>query len=427
MRICFLTHYYPPEVGAPQARIAALARALSERGATVAVQTGFPHYPDGVIRPPYSNRPYLIERDGPVKVVRTAVYPAPNRGFGRRLLDHASLAASAVAGAPLSGPADVVVCESPPLFLAGAAIAFARLKRAPLLLNVADRWPASAVELGALTDSRAIRAAEWLERAAYRSAAAISVPTEGLVEDLRTHPAARGKLVRLGPSVDVERFDPEPNTGGAGRLRVLYAGTVGLAQGLDTLVEAARRAGPRTVEVTVAGDGADAPILRERIDRERIEAVRMVGSVPHAAIPGLYADADAAVVLLRDRPIFEGALPTKMLEAMAAGRAIVLSARGESARLVGGTGAGVVVPPEDPEALAGAFHELAGDPERLRSLGAAGRRAAVERFSRQRVVDQWWDLLETLSARADHPLDPAESAAPPADTSSVPDRAGPAG
>ena len=403
-------------MGAPQARISALARALSERGASVTVQTGFPHYPDGVIRPPYSNRPYLIERDGPVKVVRTAVYPAPNRGFARRLLDHASLAASAVAGAPLSGPADVVVCESPPLFLAGAAIAFARIKRAPLVLNVADRWPASAVELGALTDRRAIRAAEWLERAAYRGAAAISVPTEGLADDLGSHPAARGKLVRLGPSVDVERFDPEPVAAGA-RLRVLYAGTVGLAQGLDTLVEAARRAGPGAIEVTIAGDGADAPILRERIDRERIEAVRMVGSVPHREIPRLYAGADAAVVLLRDRPIFEGALPTKMLEAMAAGRAIVLSARGESARLVAGAGAGVVVPPEDPEALAGAFRELAGDAERLRSLGAAGRRAAVESFSRERLVSRWWELLDQLSKG--HPLELPESGV--ADSSSGPD------
>lgn len=409
MRICFLTHYYPPEVGAPQARISALARALSERGASVTVQTGFPHYPDGVIRPPYSNRPCLIERDGPVKVVRTAVYPAPNRGFARRLLDHASLAASAVAGAPLSGPADVVVCESPPLFLAGAAIAFARIKRAPLLLNVADRWPASAIELGALTDRRAIRAAEWLERAAYRSAAAISVPTEGLVDDLRLHPAARGKVVRLGPSVDVERFDPQPVAAGA-RLRVLYAGTVGLAQGLDTLVEAARRAGPDAVEVTVAGDGADAAILRERIERERIEAVRMIGSVAHGEVPRLYAEADAAVVLLRDRPIFAGALPTKLLEAMAAGRAIVLSARGESARLVEGAGAGVIVPPEDPEALAGAFRELAGDAERLGALGAAGRRVAAERFSRERLVSRWWTLLQELSDGG-HPLRRSDLAA----------------
>lgn len=407
MKVCFLTHYYPPEVGAPQARISALARELSARGATVTVHTGFPNYPDGVIRPPYSNRPYLVEREGAIRVIRTAVYPAPNRGFARRLLGHASLCATALLGAHLSGPADVVVCESPPLFLAGAAIAYARVKRAPLLLNVADRWPASAVELGALTDRRAIAAAELLERAAYRSAAAISVPTEGLVADLERVPEARGKVVRLGPAVDIDRFDPAPPRP-AERLRVLYAGTIGMAQGLDTLVEAARLAGPDAVEVVVAGDGADAPLVRERLERERIENVRMVGSVPHEDVPALYSEADAAVVLLRDRPLFRGALPTKMLEAMAAGRPIVLSARGEAARLVDDCGGGVVVPPEDPGALARAFGELAADRARVALLGAAGRRCAEERFSRARMVGLWWDVLSRLADG--HPLAPSTSA-----------------
>jgi glycosyltransferase involved in cell wall biosynthesis len=401
VRICFLTHYYPPEVGAPQARISALARELCARGVSVTVHTGFPHYPEGVIRAPYRNRPWMVEHDGAVRVVRTAIYPAPNRGFVRRILNHTSISASALAGARLTGPADVVVCESPPLFLAGAAIPYARLKRAPLLLNVADRWPASAVELGALSSRRAVEAAELLERVAYRSAAAISVPTEGLVHDLESLPSAKGKVVRLGPAVDVDRFDATPPRP-AGRLRVLYAGTVGMAQGLDTLVDAAARAGPEAVEVVVAGDGADAPLLRERVARERIDNVRMVGSVSHGDVPRLYAEADAAVVLLRDRPLFERALPTKMLEAMAAARPIILSARGEAAGLVSDCGAGLVVPPEDPEALARAFAHLAAARDRAADLGAAGRRCAVERFSREHMVDRWWDVLDRL-ARG-HPL-----------------------
>lgn len=413
MRICFLTHYYPPEVGAPQARISALARELSARGAQVTVHTGFPHYPGGVIRAPYRNRPWMVERDGAVRVVRTAVYPAPNRGFARRILNHTSMSASALAGAGLSGPADVVVCESPPLFLAGAAIPYARLKRAPLLLNVADRWPASAVELGALSSRRAIEAAKLLERVAYRSAAAVSVPTEGLVHELDSLPSAHGKVVHLGPAVDVDRFDAAPPRP-TGRLRVLYAGTVGMAQGLDTLVEAATRAGPEAVEVVVAGDGADAPLLRERVARERIDNVRMVGSVSHGDVPRLYADADAAVVLLRDRPLFERALPTKMLEAMAAARPIVLSARGEAARLVSDCGAGVVVPPEDPDALARAFADLAAAHDRAADLGAAGRRCAVERFSRERMVDRWWDVLDRLAGG--HPLVSTGSSGPVRDS-----------
>ena len=233
MRVTILTHYYPPEVGAPQARLSALAARLSGRGAEVTVHTGFPHYPDGVIAAPYRNRRRLEEWEGPVRIVRTLVYPAANRGFARRLADHLSFAASAIAGARGSGPADVVLVETPPLFTAGAGVLHARRLRAPLVLHVSDRWPASAVELGALSNRRAIAMAEALERWCYRHAAAIVVPTDGLASDLERLPEAHGKVHRLGPAVDIERFLPgPPRAGASGALRVLYAGTLGLAQGV---------------------------------------------------------------------------------------------------------------------------------------------------------------------------------------------------
>src|SRR5262245_60783056 len=121
MRVTLLTHYYPPEVGAPQARLSALARGLSRRGVEVTVHTGFPHYPDGVIQPPYRNRPWLKEDADGVRVLRSAVYPAPNRGFGRRIANHVSFALSALASSPAGGAADAVIVETPPLLLAGAS------------------------------------------------------------------------------------------------------------------------------------------------------------------------------------------------------------------------------------------------------------------------------------------------------------------
>src|SRR5215213_3723998 len=144
VRVIFLSHYYPPEAGAPQARISAVAHGLVARGHRVTVHTGFPHYPTGRIIPPYRNRLMRAECEGALRVVRSAVVPAPNRGFARRLADHAAFAVSSLATSRWSGPADVVVAESPPLFLAGAAVGYARGKRAPLVINVADRWPASA-------------------------------------------------------------------------------------------------------------------------------------------------------------------------------------------------------------------------------------------------------------------------------------------
>jgi glycosyltransferase involved in cell wall biosynthesis len=154
------------------------------------------------------------------------------------------------------------------------------------------------------------------------------------------------------------------------------------------------------VQLTIAGSGAEAPEVRELVRAGSMSNVHMLGVVPHDQVAGLYRRSDCAVVALRDRPIFESAVPTKLLEGMAAGRAVVLSARGEAANLVREAEAGVVVAPEDPEALAAVFTSLGGDSERLSRFGEAGRRLVVERFTRDRVVDQWVRLLHEVSARA---------------------------
>lgn len=403
MRVTFLTQYYPPEAGAPQARIAALARGLGTHGVEVTVHTCPPHYPDGEIKAPHRNRLLARETDGAANVVRSAVYPAANRGFARRLAGHVSFAASALATARATGPADVVVVESPPLFLAGAAIPYARLKRAGLVVNVADLWPDSAIELGALQSPSAIRGAQAVERAAYRAAAAITCPTEGIAATLERRTESAGKTILMRAAVDLERFDTpteatESSAPQEGRpLRVLYAGTVGMAHGLDTLIDAAeeieRTPGAPTIETIIAGDGAEAPMLRARLASGGPTNVRMLGAVPSEQVPSLYANSDIAVVLLRDRPIFHGALPTKMLEAMAARRPVVLSARGEAAQLIEREKAGIVVAPENPRALAAALSELAADPGRRAQLGAAGRRAVERDFGRNAWLDRWCDLL----------------------------------
>jgi colanic acid biosynthesis glycosyl transferase WcaI len=394
MRVCFLTHYFPPEVGAPQTRIALLARTLAQRGVQVAVHTGFPHYPSGVIPAPYRNQAWQRERIGAVDVVRSAVYPTANRGFARRLADHAAFSASALATARLSPPVDVVVGETPPLFVGAAGVSYARMKGAAYVLNVADLWPESAIQLGALRSPRAIAAASALERWTYRKTDLITAPTGGIVESLGTRRESAGKARRLWPVVDIDRFDPEP-AGEApdGPVRLLFAGSVGLAQGLDVLVEASRLAGPAVVETTIAGDGADAPRIRAMVRDHAVDNVTMIGALPPERIPELYASSDAGVVLLRDLELFHGALPTKLLEVMAAGRPVLVGARGEAAELVERAGGGVVIEPGDPRALADACRMLHADRALGRALGAAGRRYAVEHFGAQRAADAWMELL----------------------------------
>jgi glycosyltransferase involved in cell wall biosynthesis len=399
VRICLLTHYYAPERGAPQVRLHALATQLAAREHEVVVHTGFPNYPMGRVRPPYRNR-WAAEEHDPAgfRVVRSLVYPARNAGFVRRIANHTAFAASAVATAGRTGPVDVVVAETPPLFTAAAGVLYARRKGVPLVLNVADRWPASAVAVGALSDPRAVGLAEALETWCYRHATAVVAPTGRLAAALEEHPGTR-RVVHIPPTVDLDRFPPTASPIPGGPLEVVYAGTVGLAQGVPSLVEAAILAGPDVVRLTILGDGAEAPAVASLAAQAAAGHVAVLGSLPAAEIPGRYAAAGAGAVLLTDAPLFEEALPTKLFEVMAAGRPVLLAARGEAADLVRRAGCGLVVSPSDPAALAGAMEQLASDPALVTRLGAAGRSYVERHHARAVAADGWLALLAEAVGR----------------------------
>lgn len=391
-RIAILTHYFAPEVGAPQTRLLALASHLQARGEQVTVHAPPPHYPDGVVAAGYRNRPLTVARTSAgLRVVRSAVYATPNRGTARRLANHLSFAASSLVTARIAGDQDVVIAETPPLFLAGSAVAYARATRASLVLHVADRWPASAVALGALDDPRAIAAAEALERFAYRHAAAIAVPTPGMRDALEELPEAAGKVHVIAPAVDLERFPVTPPPA-RGPLRVVYVGTIGLAHGLETLAEAAALAGPEVCDVQVIGAGAAAGDLMQRQSAN----FRLLGPVAATRVPEIYAAADAGIVMLRDLPIFDEALPSKLLEVLAAGRAAIVASRGRGAHIVEEHSAGRAVCPENPGALARTFTDLAGDPAAVRRLGRDARVLAEQHFGREAMVDSWQAMLRNI-------------------------------
>ena len=394
MHLLFVTHYFHPEVGAPQTRILEAARLLRERGHEVTVVTGFPNYPDGVIPEPYRGRILQTEDVEGIRVIRAWVLPAPNRGFARRIANHATSALTAMPASAKARRVDVVIGETPSLFTAGASVAIAKAHRAPLILNVADLWPESAVQLGMLRNRHAIRAAELLERFAYRHSAAITVPTAGMVRILVDQGQPADRVIHLPNAVDTDRFTP-PAAPSEHLTQVLYSGTVGLAQGVGTLLDAAEllaRDGS-DLGVRVVGDGAEREQLERSAAERSLANVTFSGRLPAAEIPGIIAAADIAVMSLVDVPLFEDAVPTKLLEYLAAGKPVVAAASGEAARVVERAGCGIACPPEDPAAMADALRRIAADPQAAFAMGQAGRRYAEDHVSRRAFVDK----LEALA------------------------------
>ena len=401
MRLLVVTHYFPPEVGATQTRLFEVTRSLARRGHEVAVVAPFPHYPTGRIPPEYRSRFVTRDTADGVRIVRTWVYAVPNRDVVKRVVDYASFGVTSLAGAIPAGAVDVVFAETPPLFPGLSAYAISRLKGCPYVCNVADRWVASAAALGALRNRSAIRTGAALERFVYEKAARVTTVTHGIREALAAAGVPEDRLELIPNGVDTTFFRPDVDGsewrsrfGGPSGFVALYAGNHGLAQGLETVVDAAARLRSRTeIRFVFVGDGAVKEQLRQLVVRSELTNVAFFAPQPREQMPAVLAAADICLVPLKAAEPFDAAVPSKLFEAMAAARPVLLSAAGEAAALVERADAGVCVPPESPPELAAGVTRLADDPALRHRLGQSGRRFAEKGFDRERLVDRYEAVL----------------------------------
>jgi glycosyltransferase involved in cell wall biosynthesis len=402
MRILVVCHYFPPEVGAPQARLSGLARWWASEGHTVTVLTGMPNHPTGIVDAEYRGRWRMQELVDGYRVVRTWLYATPNEKILRKTIGHLSFMVSSVLlGSTLTGPIDVVVVSSPTFFSILSAWVIARVRRAALVVEVRDLWPAIFVELGVLTSRRLIWVLERAELAAYRAATKIVVVSAGFRDHLIALGVPPDKIYVVRNGVDIDRFHTSVRSSdqaraqlGAtpGSILVLYIGAHGISQGLSTLVDAAAQLGPG-VHLALVGEGASKALIQAQVAAAELRNVTMLGNVPHSEVPALLAAADICLVPLRDVPLFSTFIPSKLFECLAVGKPVIGSVRGEAAAILSAAGA-VVIEPEKPDLLAAAIQELASDPERRRSMGVAGRCYVRHNFDRRKLAFIYLEVLD---------------------------------
>lgn len=398
-RLCILTQYYPPEIGAPQARLSELAVRLVRRGWEVEVLTALPNYPTGRILDGYpSLRPTAETIDG-IRVNRVPLIPS-SRGFAKRVVTYFSFAGSArLLGPRLLQRPDLLYVESPPLFIALAARSLARRWRCPYVLNVSDLWPQSAIEMGVIREGVAAKAGRRLERWAYDGAAGLTGQSELIVEAIRETVPDRPTAV-ITNGVDPARFHPTPRPDD-GPVRFVYAGLLGHAQGLDQILDlVAVLPTESPARFVLVGDGPMRGHIRRRIAQEHLDRVELLPPVTSGEMPALLADADAAVVTLGAD--LRGAVPSKIYEAMAAGLPILLVATGEAASRVDEASCGLVVPQGDITALLSAVDALTSSPDLRRRLGAKGREAAETAYDRDRIAGELDRFLSSALAGEVH-------------------------
>jgi colanic acid biosynthesis glycosyl transferase WcaI len=409
IRILYLSQYFPPEMGAPAARVHELSREWAALGHEVTVLTGFPNHPTGVIPPEYRGQFIRRERLDGINVVRTPIYAAANQGLIKRGLNYTSYAASAALLGPfLTDRPDVVIATSPQMLTAVAGLAISALKRVPFVFEVRDLWPRSIVEVGALSAHHpAIRLLEQLEMFLYSKADRIVTVTDAFIDELGDRGVPRAKMRVVKNGVDLDLFRPSPRENEVRRelgfssddFICLYVGTHGMAHGLETILHAAEQLREHPdVRFVLVGEGAEKVGLKETARSMKLDSVTFVDKQARSRVALYLAASDLSLVLLRKRPLFKTVLPSKIFEIMGSARPMVLTVDGEARQLVEEARSGVFVPPEDPVALSEAILRLKKSPSLCAEMGSSGRAFVEARFSRKSLARQYLAVLAELLA-----------------------------
>ena len=407
MKILYVSQYFPPEMGAPAARVSELSRHWAGAGHEVTVLTGFPNHPTGIVPPQYRVKfRHLVSReliDG-VNVVRTWLFPFPNRKAHERMLNYSSFCvSSASTGMFLSRP-DVIIATSPQLLVGLSGWWLAHYKRVPFVFEVRDLWPESLVAVGVGNHN------SWLHRSLarvagflYRSSQHIVVVSPAFKDHLITQwgvPPDKVSTVENG--VEANLFSPQSADPGLrerlaieGKFVVSYIGTLGMAHGLESVLEAASRLRHASqIVFLLIGDGAEKSRITSLARERQLNNVRFLDQQPREQIPAHICASDACLVTLKKNEIFKTVIPT-----MSCARPVIVGVDGQARKIIEDAQAGICVEPENPEQIASAIIQLSSSIDLRELLGRNGRRYIAQHFSRDKTAGNYLAVLETVLGR----------------------------
>jgi glycosyltransferase involved in cell wall biosynthesis len=407
MKILFFTDHFLPEPSAPAAHVYERARYWVRWGHHVTILTNVPNAPLGKPMDGYKNKWRQVEMLEGIKVVRVKTYMAENKGTVRRVLDYLSYCFSAFINALFLERPDVVISTSPHLFAGLSGVMYALLRRLPHVIEIRDLWPASIVAVTGIEKGRLYRMLESLELFLYRKSRRVIAFTPSFVADMTARGVPGDKIDLVVNGANLELFQPADKDqalaselGLGDRFVIGYLGTIGLPHGLENVIHCARLTKDLPITFLFVGEGAAKQGLMDLVAEEALENVLFVGRQQKQDMPKYWSICNAALIHLRDDPVFKTVIPSKIFESMAMQMPIVyVGPAGDGTAIVAQHEAGIVVPPADPEAFASAVRKLLDDPEAAARF-AANSLAAAPEYSREIQARKTLSSLEKALAES---------------------------
>jgi glycosyltransferase involved in cell wall biosynthesis len=403
-RILVLSQYYAPEPGAPPIRLGAMTRELKKLGVDVAVVTGMPNYPKGVIFDAYRGKLTMREEVEGVSVRRVWLYPASGRGAIKRLANYLSFTATAAVALVAEGGVDLVFVEAQPITLAVPALLNQLLRGVPYVYNTPDLQVEYAAEDRWVGVRALVGAAKVLEQQLMKRALSVTTVTHAFIEHfVKERDLPLSHFTFLPNGADTERLYPSPRDAelalklGVGDRKVFtFAGTHAPYQGIEVILEAAALLRDRSdIVFLMVGEG---PMRQPLIDRARAEGLENVlfRSSPFHEMRALMSLTTASLVVLRPLGISKMMRLSKAVPPLACGVPIIYAGWGETASIVQREQVGFTVEPGDARRLADAVLTLADNPARRDELGRRGRALVEREMSWAFIVRDWVRQIERV-------------------------------
>ena len=403
MRLLILTQYYPPEIGAPQNRLHELAVRLKSNGMDVEVLTAMPNYPKMEIFEAYKKGKIKEEVIDGIPVHRARIFVSHSKGIIARLLNYFSFVFTSYFRGVKLRKFDFLMVESPPLFLGYSAIRLSRKLNAKLIFNVSDLWPESAEKLEIVTNNRLLKLAYNLEAKCYKKSHIITGQTNGIVQDIINRFPSK-KVYWLPNGVDLDYYNPEiiqpvgfRQKNGFLDTDVLffYGGILGHAQGLQIILQAAKQLETyREAQFILQGDGPEKQMLEQLKKDLGLKNVHFLQAVSKTDMPGVLKEIDVALVPLRKLDLFQGAIPSKIFEALSMEIPLLLGVDGEArTHFIEKAKAGLFFEPENSLDLSNKVKYLLDNREEIIAMGKNGRNYVMQYFNRNKIANDFHELL----------------------------------